>query len=213
VTTAKATKNNAPVVLAVLAGVGLLGLIINLAIKAPAAPMQLNPRKRRRAKSNPTADDLPIANPCDAPGLLYGDRQGLFYWSLGAYGNTHVYTWADSYESAEEEMLEWVDDNAPGLLHWIGQKELEEAAEDLGLDWKQAEADMRDGVSDRDASKIIEHAEADMIIVGHTTLKHGNAIPSWEVHVDEVHGKKREAIKRLSQILCEDEGPLPLPNA
>jgi hypothetical protein len=132
-------------------------------------------RKPRHAAANP--EEAPIANPCDAPGLLYGDNEGLFYWSLGAYGSTHVYTWADSYESAEEIMLEWVDDNAPGLLSWA------ESEED----------------------------EVDMIVVGHTTLKHGNVMPSWEVHVNEVHGKKREAIKRLSQIYCEDEGPLPLP--
>jgi hypothetical protein len=112
-----------------------------------------------------------FANPCDYDSWT---RTRLFYWSLGAYGSTHVYTWADSYESAEEEMLEWVDDNAPGLLHWV------ETEED----------------------------EVDMIMVGHTTLEHGNAIPSWEVHVREVTGDTRKRAVAASRAICErDDAP------
>ncbi len=194
-------------------GMGLLigGAIVLAAVAIFAATVggsgvsaaKANPRRRRRKKraaANP--EEVPIANPCDAPGLLYGDRQTLFYWSLGAYGDKHVYVWADSYESAEEEMLEWVDDHAPGLLSTVGEEDYKNAAEELGVDWDPSEPD----------DEVIQKAEADMIMVSHTTLEHGNAIPSWEVHVNEVHGKKREAIKRLSQVYCEDEGPLPLPS-
>jgi len=115
-----------------------------------------------------------FANPCDYDSW---QRTRLFYWSLGAYGSTHVYTWADSYESAEEEMLEWVDDHAPGLLHQV------ETEED----------------------------EVDMIMVGHTTLEHGNAIPSWEVHVREVTGDTRKRAIATSKAICEREDAPNLP--
>jgi len=136
-----------------------------------------------------------FANPCDYDSW---QRTHLFYWSLGAYGSTHVYTWADSYESAEETMLEWVDDNAPGLLSTIGEAELRESAQELGIEYDPQDIDDR----------IIEHAEQDMIIVGHTTLKHGNAIPSWEVHVREVTGDTRKRAIATSKAICErDDAP------
>jgi hypothetical protein len=168
-------------------GVGLLigGAIALAAVAIFAATVsggfsmpkvKANPKKRRRRRNpGPTYGQgvAPIANPCD-----YDWTRELYYFSLGAYGSTHVYVWANSADDAMEEMVEWVDDNAPGLLSWS------ESEED----------------------------EVDMYVVGHTTLEHGNVMPSWEIHFDEVTGKKKAAVKRLSQIECEDEGPLPLPS-
>lgn len=193
---AAATKGNAGTVLAVLLGVGIVGAIVNAMIKVPARGMQENSRHRKNPGPTRRTGAAPIANPCD-----HNWTRELYYFSLGAYGSTHVYVWANSADDAMEEMVEWADDNAPGLLSTIGEADLREAAEDLGIEYDPEDIDYR----------IVERAEADMYVVGHTTLKHGNAMPMWEIHFDEVHGKKRDAVKRLSEIECEDEGPLPLP--
>lgn len=80
-------------------------------------------------------------------------REGpLWRFNLGAYGDTVVFVWADSADSAMEIISEWIDDNMPGMLSWA------ESEED----------------------------EVDMYVVGHTTLEHGNIIPSWEINFTEV---------------------------
>ncbi len=185
----------------VLAAVGIFAAVVSGGGGAVgrAAPRS-NPRKKKSRKKNPgptySQGAAPIANACD-----YDWTDELYYFSLGAYGSTHVYVWANSADDAMEEMVEWVDDNAPGLLSTIGEAELRESAEELGIEYDPEDVDYQ----------IIEHAEQDMYVVGHTTLKHGNAMPSWEIHFNEVTGKKKEAVKRLSEIECLDEGPLPLP--
>lgn len=94
-------------------------------------------------------------------------REGpLWRFNLGAYGNTVVFVWADSADSAMELISEWVDDNMPGMLSWCEDEE----------------------------------DEVDMYVVGHTTLKHGNCIPSWEINFTEVPKKSRlfDQVMRVS---------------
>lgn len=158
----------------ILAAVGIFAAVLTTGGGAPST--RANPRKKKRRKKNPGPTYgqgvAPIANPCD-----HNWTRNLYYFSLGAYGSTHLYVWANSADDAMEHMVEWADDNAPGLLSWAKSEE----------------------------------DEVDMYVVGHTTLQHGNVMPAWEIHFDEIHGKKRAAVKRLSEIECEDEGPLPLP--
>lgn len=101
------------------------------------------------------------------------DEQG-FLFSFGAYGSTHLAVLADSVEDALESALEWLDDNAPGLLSTVGPDDYARAAAELGAAWEPEE------MSDSDTARVYELAEADMTMVSHTTLKNGNCIPSWE---------------------------------
>lgn len=121
----------------------------------------------------------PIANPSQVD--FFEDnrfvREGpLWQLSFGAYGSTHVYVWADGAESAFEEAVEWLDDNAPGMLVMVGEEDYQRAADELGKVWDPSEPDY----------EVIETAEADMTMIGHTTLKHGNAVASWEWQMREI---------------------------
>lgn len=143
-----------------------------------------NPSHRERAASvlaghGDPGSGPPIANPSQVD--FFEDnrfvREGpLWQLSFGAYGSTHVYVWADGAESAFEEAVEWLDDNAPGMLVMVGEEDYQRAAEELGKVWDPSDPD----------SEVIETAEADMTMIGHTTLKHGNAVASWEWQMREI---------------------------
>jgi len=126
------------------------------------------------------ADEIPIANASD---LSF--ESGLYLLTFGAYGTTKVFVWADSVEVAFEVAAEWLDDNAPGHLVSIDEEELKAAAKDLGIPWNPKWIGP-DGNDDRDFQKVIEHAEADLTQIGHTTLQHGQYVLSYEWWVDEV---------------------------
>ena len=118
-----------------------------------------------------TSTNHPIANSGDVDSW-----DGLWLFQFGAYGSTNVYVWADGLESAFEEAVEWLDDNAPGLLTTVGDEDYRNAAEELGKEWDPSDPD----------EEVMQAAEADMTMIGHTTLQNGNAVPSWEWHVAEV---------------------------
>jgi len=103
-----------------------------------------------------------------------------FRFSFGAYGWTKVRVWAKAgdYDSALEIASEWLDDHAPGHLIRLTKKDWKEAAEELGLD-----ADTED---ENEQEEIRTLAEADLIVIGHTTLKHGQYIAAWECQVEEI---------------------------
>lgn len=124
-----------------------------------------------------------------------------FLFSFGAYGDTHVVVLAAHLEDALESALEWLDDNAPGLLHTIGPDEYEAAAKELGLDWSDAR---HDEMSEADQARVTEIAEADMTMVTHTTLEHGNGIPSWEWHVRELTADELKIVKARKEKLDEE---------
>lgn len=138
-----------------------------------------SPNTSQRAGHVDHGADTPIANPSQVD--FFEDnrfvREGpLWQLSFGAYGSTHVYVWADGAESAFEEAVEWLDDNAPGMLVMVGEEDYQRAADELGKVWDPSEPDY----------EVIETAEADMTMIGHTTLKHGNAVASWEWQLREV---------------------------
>jgi hypothetical protein len=119
----------------------------------------------------------PLANDC-----YEGDR---FYWfQFGAYRSTIVGVFAESAECAFELAVEWLDDNAPGLLvsHEEFAQLLKESAEELGVDCSDGNYEVCNaaGVS------VLEHAERDLTSIGHTSLKHGSYIISDEWAFEEV---------------------------
>jgi hypothetical protein len=107
-----------------------------------------------------------------------GDYCKNFYlmWA-GAYGDTKVLVRAQSFDDAFEMLADWLDDNAPGCLTDI---DYDAAARELGF------ASYAAAEEANAEERVLEHAQADMTTIGHTTLKHGNAIPSWEWGGDEV---------------------------
>lgn len=115
-----------------------------------------------------TGNELPlVCESLDAGGTLFE------MWA-GAYADTKVLVRAEHFETAFELLVEWLDDNAPGCLTKLETSDYEAAAEELGLVW-----DPKEGLG-MDEARIIEHAEADLTVIGHTTLKNGTHIASYE---------------------------------
>lgn len=133
--------------------------------------------KRAAQRRNATPDEIVIANPGD---LTSTNR--LWYFEFGPYTGTHVYVWADGEEAAFEIAVEWLDDEAPGFLVNLTEKDLREAAEDEGIEWQPSWPDF----DDRKFQKVVEAAEADLTMIGHTTLKHGQYIRSDDWRFSEV---------------------------
>jgi hypothetical protein len=128
----------------------------------------------------------------------HGEETGYLF-SFGAYGNTHVAVIGGSLESGLESCLEWLDDNAPGLLHTVSAADYAEAARELGVAWEPEEQ------ANADTERVVQHAEADMTMVGHTTLKHGNCIPSYEWFVRELDAEELATLMRRFCQNCESE--------
>jgi len=142
-------------------------------------------------------DGVPVINPLEVNSY---DR--LFkMWAGPAFGTTHGYVWADGEEAAFEEWVEYLDDHAPGVLVTVGEDELREAADDLGVSWKPSWPDW----GDPSFADVAEHAEADLTVIGHTTLKHGTHIPSDEWGMDEVTGTEYDAVRKLSAQAYADQ--------
>jgi len=79
---------------------------------------------------------------------------------FGAYGTTRLMVWADHLQDALDESIDWIAENAPGLL--CDDRVAEEYAEAR-----------RDGLSEE---KAAERAEVDCTIGGNA----GHYLPSWE---------------------------------
>ncbi len=115
-----------------------------------------------------TYNSIPVVNPTE-----HSWNDGLYLMWAGAYGDVRCYVWADSFDTAFECLVEYLDDHAPGCLSTIDYEGY------LGPD--------PEALSEEAREAAIEEAEMDMTVVGHTTLQHGNAIPSWEWGGDEIH--------------------------
>jgi len=152
---------------------------------------------------------IPIANETERSW-----QTGLFLFSFGAYGDTHVLVWAqpDDVDTALETAIEWLDENAPGL--GVSHEELQAYAEDAAREAGYAsisslEAAIDDGSADpAEMDHVLQDAETDLYVVGHTTLKHIAALRSWEWYVSDVDcdsDEYREAHARsLAAILEAD---------
>lgn len=161
-------------------------------VKERRAPAHV--RSTRTTENRKMADDkeIPIANPGD-----YDDGKTLYQFQFGAYADTKVYVWADNDDDAFEIAVEWADDHAKGIFTTLDEDDLREAAEDLGIEWDEMWSDggkrgrkefgsTWSPNDDRDYNKIVEHAEADLTVVGWTTLNSGTHVLSYEVHFHEV---------------------------
>lgn len=132
------------------------------------------------------AKEAPIVIAPDGVSVIE-ERGSVFRMWAGQVGTTHVYIWTDSFESAFEELAEWCDDNAPGHITDVTLAELKEAAEDADIAWRP-EWDKLDEETwdDPQFQRVRERAEEDLTLVGHTTLKHGQYMVSYEWGGEEV---------------------------
>ena len=126
-----------------------------------------------------TCIGLPLDNTRVPTANEPGDGERCYRFRFGAYGLTVVDVFADSDESAFETAVEWLDDNAPGHLVSIGDNELKEAAEELGIAFDPQDIA---GLPE----KVLEKAEEDLTVIGHTTLKNGQYVISHEWTFDEL---------------------------
>ncbi len=121
--------------------------------------------QERSGRYIPNADnEIPIANPDDAEW-----NDDLYELWFGAVGTQKVYVWSDSFDSALETAIDWLDDEGKcGYFTFLGEEDLRESARDLGIQWPGIRA--FSGTIDSPAEKILEHAEMDLMVISHTTL-------------------------------------------
>ncbi len=116
-----------------------------------------------------------------ANGWFNRDNESQFQFEFGAYRWAKVRVYADSWDSAFEIAVEWLDDHAPGHLCFLTEDDLKEAADELGLpmpvvgEWAGA---YNDAWCEGNGLLIREHAEQDLTVIGHTTLTHGAYVDS-----------------------------------
>ena len=162
--------------------------------------------------------EINIANPDDAE--FYADNRyvqegPLFELWFGAYGSTNVFVWADGFESAFETAVEWLDDEEYcGVFVTVDEDDLREAAEEEGLDAAAVLRDMKAGDWNEDVEKMTQRAEADLTMIGHTSLPNCEKavgggplyIPSWEWGGREVSAKlELDKVLTKSLELAEDD--------
>ena len=146
-------------------------------------------------------ENIPVVNPSDHDWT----RNNLYCMWAGAYGDVKCFVWADSFDDAFEHLVEYLDDHAPGCLTRV---DYDAAARELGYDsYAAAETHSPDTYNDGNLDRIREIAETDMTIIGHTTLKNGDAIPSWEWGGDEISDKCEtfDAVKAVCVAADEQE--------
>jgi len=147
--------------------------------------------------------EIPVVNPLALPHDRFPSERLFKMWA-GQTGTTFGYVWSDSEEDAFEEWVEYLDEHAPG--HLVSHEEfvelLDEAAREKGFQsWADAEAQWlaKNGKHAgwhndmmNDYSEIVESAEADLTIIGHTSPKHGGYIASYEWGFDEIDRSSEE---------------------
>lgn len=126
------------------------------------------------------SESYPIANPGEYSGPKSGRATGLFLMWFGAYGDTKILVWADSFEDAFEEAVDYLDDPSTcGIFTFLTEADFKQAREEL----------IDEGNADPSDDDVFEHVTVDMTIIGHTTIRCGEGmavIPSWEWGGDDV---------------------------
>jgi hypothetical protein len=131
-------------------------------------------------------DCIPLINPRDRS---FTERLWLMWAGLGTPG----YVWADSAESAFEHWVEYLDDHAPGCL--VSHEEFEAVCDRVAQAHGVASWTSLVGSESISAGRLQclqEECERDLTPVGHTVLKHGQYIPSWEWGGSEVPADSQE---------------------
>jgi hypothetical protein len=122
-------------------------------------------------------EGIPIAN---AGNVSFA--KGLYLmWAGESYSATQVYVWANSFEDAFEELVEWLDENAPGRL--VSHETAKEALDAYLAEHPEIDQDDQDAMCE--VYEAIEQAD-DWTVIGHTSLNNGGHIASHEWGGDEI---------------------------
>jgi hypothetical protein len=141
-----------------------------------------------------------IANCSEGPTDLDGRNNNTLFkmWVGDPTFGDKAYVWADHYQNAEEMFFDYLDDNnLCSAFTELGQDELEEAANDLGLPWPNTD--------DEELEKIQEKAEEGYSMAfGHTTPDNcGMYIEQGTSGGDEIHDDVEiEEVARESMSEC-----------
>lgn len=118
-----------------------------------------------------------------------------------------VYIQANYFGDALETLMDWCDDHCIGAFVGVGEPELREAAEDLTCNEQDVAiilANIKNDVIGDVEAKVIEAAEADISMVGHTTLENWDykkngmpGIPSWAWGGDDVEPAIAALLNRI----------------
>lgn len=138
----------------------------------------VNPRRPVRTGSEETClvieedtgrhqpTDWVVVNPLDYPRGKHASYRALFAYQVGASGTSCFLIWGNSYESTLEELGDWCEQHAPGLLT---------TEEEVG---KLTEEALAEGLDDEEA---YVQATADLMYT------EAGYFTSYELHVDELH--------------------------
>ncbi len=121
--------------------------------------------------------DVNLVNPSQHDGWM---RTHTYVFYFGAYGDTKLMVWGDSLDSALDEAIDWLVDNAPGHIVDVAE-EYERLCEEYGPLL----------LTDEVRQQLQEEAEVDTTCGGNC----GNRINSWEWSVQE--DPRPEALKAL----------------
>lgn len=155
--------------------------------------------KRTRKNAADDIDQYEIVNPSEADGW---SRTHLYLMWFGAYRDGRVLVWADSFDAAFETAVDYFDDpKSCGVFTFTDESDYKASAEDEGIEWP---AGGWDDLSERDQEKVREAAEADLTVIGHTTLScmpkgaWGAFVASWEWGGDDITGDDMKYIRAKS---------------
>jgi hypothetical protein len=98
-----------------------------------------------------------------------GNRDQLFRVGFGAYDDTEVYVWSSSADDAFQEACDYAAAKGRwGVFTSLSDDDLAAAAEELDLadEWNEH---LAEGNMQEIADQVIQHAEVDLTIIGHTT--------------------------------------------
>lgn len=109
--------------------------------------------------------EIKIANPSDR---AWTDQR--FVLAFGAYGDTLVMAYADSLDDALDECVDWIADNAPGLL----------ADESVQDEYKRALAERVAAGADPDDQTVIEQCQDAATVDTTCAGNNGHYLHSWE---------------------------------
>ena len=103
---------------------------------------------------------------------------------FGAYASTHCLVWANNLDDALDECVDWLAENAPGLL----------ADEEVQAEYKREyEAAIAEGLGEEEAcERAIEVSEVDTTHAGSA----GHYLHSWEWGITAENPTRKE-IKKL----------------
>jgi hypothetical protein len=151
----------------------------------------------------------PISNPCEFSGDLRRSRSRgrseLFNISLNQH---EVYVWADHLEDALEAAIDWAEEmEYCDVFVTLDETDLREAADDLGITWNSAWNSAWPG-QDSDFIRVRDHAETDLMLVGHASLPKCEKIlgggPLYVAHwgYTNVDDDDIEGVARASVLKC-----------